>query len=337
MAHWTEASKPMKRSCARPRRPTYSIAMAALLAASCVAAGPAAAQSGEAEEIANRLERLQREVQTLQRSVSRAGQGSGFAARAEVRLHEFERLLRGLEQRIETLEIERRREAGRMEKLAADVEFRLQALELGGAPPAAAGQPPAAGDGSNAGSETASSAAPTAQPGGSVTGGTSAPDAPPRPLGTLAVTGKKAGQQRPAAPPPASVLPPGSAREQYDFALSLVLKEQDFARASAAFSAFIANHPKDELTGNAYFWLGRTYFVSKDYESASFAFADGYKKFPRGSKAPESLYNLGLALRYLDKKTEACTAFAQLLDKFPKANRTLKTRVSRQRKRLKCS
>ena len=96
-------------------------------------------------------------------------------------------------------------------------------------------------------------------------------------------------------------------------------------------------HPKHQLTGNAYFWLGRTYLVRKDYRNASFAFADGYKKFPRGSKAPDSLYNLGVSLRHLGKKREACTALARLLDRFPKANPTLKKRVSRQRKRLKCS
>ena len=147
------------------------------------------------------------------------------------------------------------------------------------------------------------------------------------------------GAAQPPAPaashPPA--LPAGTAKEQYDYALSLTLKEADYAKAGAAFIAFIDRHPKHELTGNAYFWLGRTHFVRKEYERASYAFADGYKKFPRGPKAADNLYNLGMSFRELGKKGEACTAFARLLDQFPKVNRTLKNRVSRQRKRLKCS
>ncbi len=280
---------------------------------------PAAAQSLELYEITDRLDRLQREVQTLQRSVSRdaaSGRNSDAATQAEIRLNEFEGLIRSLEKRIETLENDRRRDAPRLDKLASDLELRLRTLEQG-APPSPTAAP---------------AAAPPPEEGGSIIGGTAAPDAPPRPLGTL-----KLGAAAAVPPPAAPVLPPGSAKEQYDHALTLTLKEADYGKAGAAFRAFIDAHPKHLLTGNAYFWLGRTHFVRKDYEGASFAFADGYRKFPRGSKAPDNLYNLGMSLRELGKKREACTAFARLLDKFPKINRTLKNRVSRQQKRLKCS
>ena len=283
---------------------------------------PAAGQSADLYELTDRLDRLQREVQTLQRTVSRgggAGRTADSAANAEVRLTEFEALIRGLEQRIETLENEKRRESERLQKLTSDLQLRLQALEQGTPAPDAADATAAAG---------------VRNP--SIIGGTTAPDAPPRPLGTLKLRDAEAAAE-PAPAPAEPLLPPGSAKEQYDYALSLTLKEADYAKAGTAFRAFIDTHPKHQLTGNAYFWLGRTYFVRKDYENASFAFADGYRKFPRGPKAPDSLYNLGVSLRHLGKKREACTALARLLDKFPNVNRTLKTRVSRQRKRLKCS
>ena len=294
-------------------------AYAAIALGMAAVAGPAAGQSADIEELTQRLDRLQREVQTLQRSVSRgtvAGRTVESAAHAEVRLTEFEALLRGLERRIETLENDRRRDAERLEKLASDLELRLQALQGQTPVPATPGETAAGGPRNP-----------------SIIGGTAAPDAPPRPLGTLNLRDAKAA----AKTPPEPVLPAGTAKEQYDYALSLTLKEADYAKAGTAFRAFIDNHPKHSLTGNAYFWLGRTYFVRKDYENASFAFADGYKKFPKGSKAPDSLYNLGVSLRQLGKKREACTVLARLLDRFPNVNRTLKTRVSRQRKRLKCS
>ena len=279
-------------------------------------------QSADLYEITDRLERLQREVQTLQRSISRSAapaRTAESAANAEVRLNEFEALLRGLEQRIETLENERRRDAERLDKLASDLELRLRALEQRAPMSASAETPTAAGAQDS-----------------SIIGGTVAPDAPPRPLGTLKVPGAT-DTAKPAPTSAAPVLPAGSPKEQYDYALALTLKEADYTKAGAAFRAFIDKHPKHGLTGNAFFWLGRTHFVRKDYEGASFAFADGYKKFPRGPKAADNLYNLGMSLRELGKKREACTAFARLLDKFPKVNPTLKKRVSRQRKRLKCS
>ena len=301
----------MRRS--RRSLPVWATALLALAIAQAPA--PAAAQSLEYYELTERIDRLQSEVQALRSALSRMAErerSTSAATQAEIRFNEFESLLRGLEKRIETLENGMRRDAERLNKLATELETRPQA------PPAAA--PPAAG-------------APM-PPDGTVIGGTAAPDAPPRPLGTLKVA---APAETVAPPPPAApVLPAGSAKDQYDYALSLTLKEADYTKAGAAFLAFIDRHPKHELTGNAFFWLGRTHFVRKDYESASFAFADGYKKFPRGPKAPDNLYNLGMSLRELGKKVEACTAFARLLDEFPKVNRTLKNRVSRQRKRLKC-
>ena len=282
---------------------------------------PAAGQSADLYELTDRLDRLQREVQTLQRTISRgaaAGRAADSAANTEVRLTEFEALLRGLEQRIEALENERRRDSERLEQLSSDLQLRLQALEQAAPAP-----------------DAADAAAAPGIPNPSIIGGTAAPDAPPRPLGTLKLRDAPAAA-KPAPRPAAPLLPAGTAKEQYDYALSLTLKDADYAKAGTAFRAFIDKHPKHQLTGNAYFWLGRTYFVRKDFENASFAFADGYRKFPRGPKAPDSLYNLGVSLRHLGKKREACTALARLLDEFPNVNRTLKTRVSRQRKRLKC-
>ena len=299
----------MKRCPAGSTFPVTALLTLGLVAAST----PAAAQSFEILELTERVERLERELQTLRRPPpAAAAKTPDGAAQAEIRLNAFERLLRGFEQRIETLENERRRDAERLDKLASDLDLRLRTLERGAPPPAADVQP---------GDQSAS-----------VIGGTVAPDAPPRPLGTLKLGGAEAA----ALAPPAPALPEGSPKEQYDHALSLTLKEADYAKAGAAFRAFIDAHPRHDLTGNAFFWLGRTHFVRKDYESASFAFADGYKKFPKGPKAADNLYNLGMSLRALGKKREACTAFAQLLDRFPKVNRTLKNRVSRQRKRLKC-
>ena len=74
----------------------------------------------------------------------------------------------------------------------------------------------------------------------------------------------------------------GTPQSQYDYALSLMLGQQDFAAAEQALKAFVEQHPQDDLTGNAQYWLGETYYVrGRSYQNAAFAFAEGYQRYPK--------------------------------------------------------
>ncbi len=324
----------MNKHSGRPLRKTSTGRLAlCALALFLAGGGPGFAQSGGLGELTQRIDRLQRELQTLQRSVYRgatpprapAASGAQFAATVEVRLGELEALLRGLERRIESLEIAGHRAKGRFERMTADLEHRLRMLERGGASP-----PPVA---DAAAADNGGALATT------IIGGTQAADAPPRPLGTLRLSrpGQPGAQRDAQVASAAPILPEGEPKEQYDHALSLIRNEQDFAKAEKAFTAFIASHPGHDLAGNAYFWLGQTHFARKDFKNAKFAFAAGVQKHPRSKKVPETLYKLGDSLGRLGETREACTVFSRLLETYPNPNRTLKTRISRQRKRLKCA
>ena len=115
-----------------------------------------------------------------------------------------------------------------------------------------------------------------------------------------------------------------------------MLKQQDFKRAEQALKAFIEQHPRDKLTSNAQYWLGETHYVRKNYQDAAFAFAEGYQKYPESRKAPDSLLKLGMSLRRMEKRKEACTAFARFLSKYPKATDRLKARIDREWRQAKC-
>jgi tol-pal system protein YbgF len=134
---------------------------------------------------------------------------------------------------------------------------------------------------------------------------------------------------------PAGELPAGSPEQQYQYAWGL-LRSQDYPGAEAALRAFVAQHPKDALAGNAQYWLGETYYVRKDYRQAAVAFAEGYQHYPTSAKAPDNLLKLGLALSQIGEKTDACEAFAQLGRQFPKAQQSLKDRAAVERQRLGC-
>ncbi len=165
----------------------------------------------------------------------------------------------------------------------------------------------------------------------------------PAPFGT--VTLQQGSPQAPAVPAPVESAPLAAAppvqgdsvREKalYDDAYGHLLR-RDYGAAESAFQRFLASFPSSNLSGNAQYWLGETYYVRGKYNEAAKAFLDGYKKFGSGNKAPDSLLKLGMALQQLGEKDTACATFSELKSKFPKAPKHIKRRAASERKRAGC-
>jgi tol-pal system protein YbgF len=131
------------------------------------------------------------------------------------------------------------------------------------------------------------------------------------------------------------VLPAGSASEQYNFAFGL-LKQADYPAAETALKSFVRQHPDDGLAGSAQYWLGETYYARGNYAEAAVAFAEGYKRYPKGSKAPDDLLKLGMSLARANQKQNACTALVQLDRDFPNPGNAIKERAKDEKKKLGC-
>jgi len=323
------------------------------------AALPAAAQDNQA--LLDRINRLEADLQTLQRQVYRGGtppasapvgdsssltqQGSGgqsVANQLSSRIDDLEGQIRALTGRFEEVEFKASQVQQNMDKLGKDVDFRLGELERGqppagsaagagaaAAPPA--GAPPARGS---------TSATPGVAPSKEGVLGSLPVDANGRPLPGAAPAGAQQAQ-RPAAPPAAAApsarakLPPGSVQEQYNYAYKLLV-QSDYADAEAAFREFLGAHPADALAGNAQYWLGETHYVRQQYEQAATAFLQGYQKYPKGAKASDSLLKLGMSLSALKKNPEACAALGQLAKEFPNAPPHVKDAATRERGKIGC-
>ncbi len=121
----------------------------------------------------------------------------------------------------------------------------------------------------------------------------------------------------------------------YDKAYDL-LRKSKYAEAEAAFRQFMTDYPTSALVGNANYWLGETYYVRGQYETAAGIFADGFTKYQDNSKAPDNLLKLGLTMKTLGKKEEACTAWMSLAETFPKATDTIKKRAADEAAKLAC-
>jgi tol-pal system protein YbgF len=140
----------------------------------------------------------------------------------------------------------------------------------------------------------------------------------------------------PAAQDPNSIVLPGNTpQEQYDYATGL-LQRGAYAEAELALKAFVTQHAKDPLAGNAQYWLGESYYVRSDFKNAAAAFAEGYQKYPKSPKAPDNLLKLGMSLGQTGAKDNACLAFKQLAKQFPSASAAIKDRSARAQQRYGC-
>lgn len=104
-------------------------------------------------------------------------------------------------------------------------------------------------------------------------------------------------------------------REVYDQAL-LLLKNSKFYEAEEAFANFISSYPNSVLQSNASFWYAETFFKRNIFDKAAINYLKGYKKFPKGIKAPDSLLKLALSLNNLGKKSESCSILTKLETEF---------------------
>ena len=247
---------------------TFSLALTSLV---CLAA-PGYAQSNN--DVAERLRQIDQVLNDLQRAVYKGeappprpavsaqqtaapAQGTGRFADIEVRLSGLEEQLRSMTGPIETAEHKVNVISNRLDKLIADIDFRLSAIErklsAGGNMAADQTQSPTTESQTAAGETTV-----TQRVVGEAAPGTQV-------LGTVPVENGNGGNTQTAsvaAPVPVKskgVLPEGTVRERYDFAYGLLrrLKMKD---AEVALKEFLVAHKSDSLDDIGVFFVCYLYF-----------------------------------------------------------------------------
>lgn len=126
-----------------------------------------------------------------------------------------------------------------------------------------------------------------------------------------------------------------SAKDLYESALK-DLKAGKNKDAENKFLEFLGAYPTDQLAGNAQYWLGEVYYKQQDFKKAAVAFKEGYSKFPNGAKGPDCLLKLGLTMKALNKKEDACTAFVNLPVVFDKVSDDISSRAKKEAEALGC-
>jgi tol-pal system protein YbgF len=297
------------------------LAPAVFLLGALALCGPAAAQDNTAAQNELRFQQLEDQVRTLTGQVETQG-------------HQIEVLTQQLE------------------KLRGDTDLRLNDLEGKGGGAAPAQQQDNGGQVSDVAPPAGPRYAPPQQDYQSPAPQQQAYPPPPANDGYGAPTPlyPGAGRPGPGAPPhilgqiPAGSVPaaepedvqPQSPQGQYQAAYALI-GQQQFGAAQQAFQAFIAQYPRDPLASSAAYWVGHSYYARGDFQNAAVAFADGYKKYPKGNKAPDTLLDLGRTLAKLDQVPGACATFAQFDKQFGTgATPIMKRQVEQEKVRLRC-
>ena len=294
-------------------------ALAAVAAAALIPGASALAQR-QPPTPEQRIERLERQLQQVQRQVfprGRPADTAGFsdepaATRSSVatldqRLDAIERqmtdILRQSEEnghRVQTLE-------GELARLRTEQEQRIVALEQRAAAAAVpAPVEPLVGP-------APSTAAPTGR-------------TRPQPPSTSAASATTAAT--PAADP---------GEDAYSEGFHL-FDDGRYDEAIAALRNFVAAYPKHRRVSYARNLIGRSLLEKGDARAAAEALLANYRSNPKGDRAADSLFYLGQSLMKLDQPVQACRAYGELEDVYGKSMRAeLRTLLPPAKAQARCS
>ncbi len=268
------------------------IAVTTALAALAFAATMPAAQA-QRLSLAERVDRLEQQ----------AAQGGGSSAVELVnRISALESQVQLLQGQVEELRHALEQAQQRNRDQYIDLDSRLNRLEGTGPAASAAAPAPAQPPDIDLASPGGSSAAPGVSAGAA---------------GQVAPAAAPAGAATPAAPPGLAAAPAGAtAMEAYNEAFA-ALKDGRYAESARRFQAFIDQYPDDPLTGNAYYWLGESYYVTQNYPIAEEAFRTLLARFPGSPKAPDALLKIGYSQYEQKQWDQAEATLNQVLQTYP--------------------
>lgn len=117
-------------------------------------------------------------------------------------------------------------------------------------------------------------------------------------------------------PAPTHRVDPAAEKATYDEAYG-ALKEGRYAESARKFQAFIDTYPNSELTPNAYYWLGESYYVTQNYRVSLDTFQTLLRDYPDSQKAPDALLKVGYCQYELKQWGPAEATLNKVVQKYP--------------------
>lgn len=282
------------------RLTTRAGAAVAMLAAAAFTAAPHA--QAQRLSLAERVDRLEQQ---------QAGQGG--AVDLVNQINALQSQVQSLQGQVEELKhaLDEARQRSRDQYI--DLDSRIGRLEGHGA----AAAPAAAAAGAAGGS-----ALPDVDLGGASSSSPPPPPRDPRFAPRSGVAPLAADEQTtvppgdPAQSPALAANDPAAENDEYNQAFS-ALKDGRYAESARRFQDFIDHYPNGSLTGNAYYWLGESYYVTQNYPIALQTFQTLLQRYPNSQKAPDALLKVGYSQYELKQWDQAEATLNQVVQTYP--------------------
>lgn len=317
---------------------------------------PAAMAQDSAENAARRLDRIERELRAVQRRVFPGADNGLFTPEVQpadaasptpgnplspvgdlnARIDAIEAQLARMTGQVEQQEFRNRELTASIAQLRTELNGRIDALSAPAAPEVAPAPAPAATTprpAATAATRPATTAATTPAPAAT----RPAPRATPAPTPAPAPAATANNATRRTRVAAVEVPATGNAAEDaYVYGYRL-WEARLYPEAQAQLQRVLDEHPSHRRASYAGNLLGRAYLDNDQPSLAVRAFYDNYRNRPRGERAPDSVYFMGMALIQLDRRTDACRTF----DEFDRvygadASQSLKDRVAEGRVTARC-
>jgi tol-pal system protein YbgF len=98
------------------------------------------------------------------------------------------------------------------------------------------------------------------------------------------------------------------------------LKNGKYDDAIRGFKGMVEQWPQGYYVENAWYWMGETYLIKRDYSSAASSFQSLTQSFPASPKMADGLYKLGLAQIELKKNADAKASLERVVAEYPSTN-----------------
>lgn len=320
---------------------------------------PAAFAQDSAENTARRIDRIERELRAVQRRVFPGADNGLFTPEVQpqdaapatpanplspvgdlnARIDAIEAQLARMTGQVEQQEFRQRELAASIAQLRTELNTRIDALASAApteASPAPSPTPtPATGTVRPA---VTPATRPAASPAPTPTPSATRPPARATPAPTPAPTAANANNAARRARVEAIEVPStgNAAEDAYIYGFRL-WEARLYPEAQTQLQRVVDNHPTHRRASYAGNLLGRAYLDNDQPSLAVRAFYDNYRNRPRGERAADSVYYMGMALIQLDRRADACRTF----DEFDRvygadASQSLKDRVAEGRVTARC-
>jgi len=109
---------------------------------------------------------------------------------------------------------------------------------------------------------------------------------------------------------------PEAEKAAYDQAFQS-LKDLKYADAAEQFLTFVNVYPDSEYADNAQYWLGESYYVTRNYDIALEAFQTLMSEYPSSPKIADGLLKIGYTHYELKQWDQARAALTQVQEQYP--------------------